>query len=140
MKKGLLVLVKIFLIITLLSIGLYYAYKSMTKNNLDDKLNSLNVSWTELLRLQDEKNNLLEILVQNSSPNIQHVDSLHLSLTEYAKNRKNIGECNPSLVYEQYLSNKYMLPLIKYYSENEKDNTDKQKALTDTNSNIKLIK
>ena len=90
MRKGLIVLVKVFLIITLLFIGLYYAYKSMTKNNLDDKLNSLNVNWTELLKLQDEKNNLLGVLVKNSSPNIQFTDSLNLSLIEYTKNRKSI--------------------------------------------------
>lgn len=139
MRKGLIVLVKIFLIITLLFIGLYYVYKNMTKNNLDNKLSSLNVNWSELLKLQDEKNNLLGVLAKNSSPNIQFADSLNLSLIEYTKNRKSIGECNPSLVYEQYLSNKYMLPLTKFYSENEIKDIEKQKVVKEIKGNIERI-
>lgn len=139
MRKGLIVLIKLFLIITLLFVGLYYAYKNMIKNNLDDKLSSLNVNWTELLKLQDKKNNLLGVLVKNSSPNIQYADSLNLSLIEYTKNRKSIGECNPNLVYEQYLSNKYMLPLTKFYSENGIEDIDKQKVLKGIKDNLERI-
>lgn len=139
MKKVLIILVKTFLIITLLFIGLYYAYKSMAKNNLEDKLKSLNINWTELLKLQDEKNNLLGILVKDSSHDIQYIDSLNLSLKKYTKNRKSIGECNPSLVYEQYLSNKYMLPLTKFYSENKIKYIETQKVLKSINDNIERI-
>lgn len=48
---------------------------------------------------------------------IQYVDSLNMSLIEYNKNRNELKECNPKFVYEQYLSNKYMLPIMKFYSE-----------------------
>lgn len=140
MKKVLIGLVKVFLIITLLFVGLYFAYKSSAKNNLEDKLKTLNNNWTELLKLQDEKNNFLGILVDKSSPNIQYVDSLNVSLIEYTKSRKSIGECNPSLVYEQYLSNKYMLPLIKFYSENDQlADAEKKNALKNIQDNIEKI-
>lgn len=140
MRKALIVLAKVLLIITLLFVGLYFAYKSITKNNLEDKLKTLNNNWTELLKLQDEKNNLLGILVKNSSPNIQYVDSLNVNLIEYTKNRKSIGECNPSLVYNQYLSNKYMLPLLKFYSgNNQLENVEKKKTLKNIQDNIERI-
>lgn len=140
MRKVLIGLFKVFLIVTLLFVGLYFAYKSITKNNLEDKLKTLNDNWSELLKLQDEKSNFLEILVNKNSPNIQYVDSLNISLIEYTKNRKSIGECNPSLVYEQYLSNKYMLPLIKFYSENDQlADVEKKNALKNIRDNIERI-
>lgn len=140
MRKVLIVLTKVFLIITLLIVGLYFVYKSITKNNLEDKLKTLNDNWTELLKLQDEKNDLLGILVNNSLPNIQYVDSLNVNLIEYANNRKSVRECNPSLVYEQYLSNKYMLPLIKFYSENNQlADVEKKNTLKNIQNNIERI-
>ncbi|MFA9189389.1 LemA family protein [Flavobacterium magnesitis] len=140
MKKALIVLAKVFLIVTLLFVGLYFGYKNITKNNLEDKLQTLNDNWTELLKLQDEKNNFLEILVNNSSSNIQYIDSLNINLAEYTKNRRSVIECNPSFVYEQYLSNKYTLPLIKFYSKNEQlvDN-EKKNTLMNVANNIEKI-
>ncbi len=128
-----------FLIITIIFAGIYFPYKIMTKNNLDVKLNTLNVNWVELLKLQDEKNVLLTILIKNSLPTIKYSDSLSLSLIKYIKNRRSIGECSPIFVYEQYLSNKYMLPLTKFYFENEIKNKEKQKAIMGIKKNIKLI-
>ncbi|MEO4004069.1 LemA family protein [Flavobacterium sp. CAU 1735] len=137
MRKALIISVTVFLIITLLFMGLYFVYKNSTKNNLDHKLKTLNNNWTELLHIQDKKNSLLRILVNGGSQNIQYTDSLSIYLREYNANRKDIGECNPDLVYKQYLSNKYMLPLIKFYSENDQlVNIDKKNILKNTLDNI----
>ena len=139
MRKGLIVLVKIFLIITLLFVGLYYAYKSMTKSNLEEKLGFLNKNWTELLKLQDDRNKFLIVLANKSPKDIQYIDSLNINLLEYLKKKKDNEECNPSLVYEQYLSNKYMLPLIKFYFDNQIEDVEKQKALKGIEDNTEAI-
>lgn len=117
MKKILISFIIIFLIIGLFFTGLYFVYKSIVKNNLENRLEAVNNNWIELLQLQDEKNNLLKELINDSLFEIQYVDSLNMSLIEYTKNRREVKECNPKFVYEQYLSNKYMLPLIKFYLE-----------------------
>ena len=140
MKKIAIVLVKVFLIITVLVVGLYFVFKINTKNKLKDKLETLNNNWIELLKLQDKKNNLLEILIDTSLHNIQYIDSLNVDLIEYTKKKDYIKECNPEFVYNQYLSNKYMLPLIKFYSENiQSVGTEKKKALKAIQDNIKRI-
>ena len=123
----------------MLFIGLYYAYKSMTKNNLEEKLGFLNKNWTELLKLQDDRNKFLVVLANKSPKDIQYIDSLNFNVLEYSKKKKDIEECNPSLVYEQYLSNKYMLPLTKFYSENETKDIEKQKVIKGIKDNIERI-
>ena len=133
-------LVKVFLIITVLVVGVYFVFKINTKNNLKDKLGALNNNWIELLKLQDEKNNLLEILIDTSLQNIQYIDSLNINLTEYTKKKDHINECSPDFVYNQYLSNKYMLPLIKFYSENiQSVDAEKKKALKAIQDKIRQI-
>lgn len=127
MKKTLITLSKVFLTIALLFLGSFFAYKSITKNNLENKLENLNGNWTELIKLQEEKNNILKVLINNIPPNIQYSDSLYIHLTRKTYNKKNIDECSPELVYQEYLSNKYMLPLIKFYTENEKTLNDQEK-------------
>lgn len=140
MRKILIVLSKIFLIVILLFVGFYFAYKSSTKNNLDDKLKTLNDNWTELLKLQDKKNNLLGILVINNSSNVRYVDSLNMNLEEYTKNRKSIRECDSNLVYNQYLCNKYTLSITKFYSENDQLlDIEKKKVLKDILYNTESI-
>lgn len=136
MKKTLIVYVKILSIIILLFIGLYFAYKSMTKNNLVEKLNCLNKNWNELLKLQESKDKYLSILANNCPQDIMYIDSLNVTLLASTKTKKEIKECNPNLVYYQYLSNKYMLPIMKYYSDNQIGDTEKQKALKRLENNI----
>ncbi|WP_347066853.1 LemA family protein [Flavobacterium sp. WV_118_3] len=145
MRKALIISITVFLIITLLIVGLYFVYKNSTKNNLDNKLKTVNNNWTELLKTQDKNNNLLRILITGSPQNIQYSDSLNIYLIEYNANRKDIGERNPDFVYKQYLANKYMLPLIKFYSENHQlANVEKKNILKNTLDNIektnKIIK
>ncbi|MEC4049001.1 LemA family protein [Flavobacterium sp. SUN046] len=136
MKRILIVYVKIVSIIILLFIGLYFAFKSMTKNNLDEKLNYLNKNWIELLTVQDKNDKFLSILANKCPQDIMYVDSLNLTLLESTKTKKEIKECNPNLVYDKYLTNKYMLPLMKYYSDNQIGDIEKQKALKSLENNI----
>jgi hypothetical protein len=139
MKKVLIGFAKIFLIIILLFVGLYFAYKSITKSNLEQRLAVLNKNWTQLLKLQDERNKFIVVLANKSPEDIQYIDSLNTNLLEYLKKKKDIEECNPSLVYEQYLSNKYMLPLIKFYFDNQIEDVKKQKALKGIDNNTEAI-
>ena len=111
----------------------------MTKSNLEEKLGFLNKNWTELLKLQDDRNKFLIVLANKSPKDIQYIDSLNINLLEYLKKKKDNEECNPSLVYEQYLSNKYMLPLIKFYFDNQIEDVEKQKALKGIEDNTEAI-
>lgn len=45
----------VFLIIALLFVGLSFAYKGITENNLENRLETVHNNWIELLELQDEK-------------------------------------------------------------------------------------
>lgn len=115
--KKIVFLVKVIAIIIILFIGLYFVYKSIAKNNLVRKQKVLDNGWVELLKSQDEKNDLLSDLIKNSPKNVQYIDSLKISLLDYMEKRKKIKECNQDFVYRQYLSNKYMLPLLMFYAK-----------------------
>ena len=133
-------LIKVIVIIVLLFVGAYFVFKSLTINNLDKKLEVLNSDWVTLLKLQDVKNNYLTELIKDNHKNLEYIDSLKMSLADYFRERKNITECNEDFVHKQYLSNKYMLPLIQSDSNNsELTYLGKDKILKDIQNNIEDI-
>lgn len=140
-KKGLKTLTKVFLVVVLLFVSLYYAYKYSTINNLENRLKTLNDNWVEILQLQEDKNNFLKTIVDLDNKSVQYLDSLKIKIYEYDKGKKNFKECNSDIVYEQYLTNKYMLPLMKFYSDNSMKSEVilKQKKLNGINENIESI-
>lgn len=140
MKKILFTLSKVFLVIILLSLSLYFVYKRSVKNNLEDKLKILNNNWVELIEIQNEKNDFLIKMINESPKEIEYLDSLKEYLIKQTKNKKVVRECDQDFVYEQYLSNKYMLPFIKFYSEKDMlVNIENKNKLNNLHSNLKTL-
>lgn len=119
MKKASLILLKITGIFLVLFVGIYFIFRSITIDNLEDKLSLLNKSWTEVIKLQNENVTLLKVLINSRKEQNQNLDSLKTKLSELSTQIKSYEECNSNVVYDQYLLNKYMLPLLNNYSRND---------------------
>lgn len=103
----------------MLFVGIYFIFKTITVNNLEDKLLLLNKSWIEVVKFQNENVQLLKVLMNNTEEQTLYLDSLKTKLFEIRTQIKSYEECNSNLVYDQYLLNKYMLPLLNNYSRND---------------------
>ena len=119
MKKITLTILKIFGVILLLFVGLWFVYRTITINNLEDKLLKLEQSWIEVVKLQDENLDLVKNLLDNVKEEVLYSDSLRMKLVDLDTERDVFKECDSILVYDHYLLNKYMLPLLNDFSENE---------------------
>jgi|GEM_PF-1796538 len=128
MKKMFVFLCKGIVVIFVFMVSFWFIYKYNTKFNLETKLNYLNKNWSTVLKFQNEKRDLLQALIKESPQDIEYLDSLKNNLLEHSINYKS-KECDSVFVYNQYLSNKYTLPLLRFFLFDVK--FKKQKSVID---------
>ncbi len=128
MKRGLLFFAKLTLGFLIVFFGLYSLYKNSVKENIRSNFEMVNQDWAKIMQLQEVKNIHLRQLLDSTSKNIKFIDSLYFELSTSNK-RKSLPDSN--YVYKQYLSNKYMLPTLRFYIQAKDSNNA---------NNVKLFK
>ncbi len=96
---------------------LYFTVQYNVKNNLEDKQNSVNESWTELFNRSNDRVLLIKkIILENSNR-----DSLNFLIDKNIIIRnQNRDECSVDFVEQEYIVNEMLLKNLRKYAENKK--------------------
>lgn len=95
---------------------LYFIVQYNVKNNLEDKQNSVNTSWTELFNKSNDRVLLIKNIIHENS----NRDSLNLLIdNNIVLRNQNRHECSLNFVELEYLVNGMLLKDLKKYAENK---------------------
>lgn len=100
-------------------------------NSLEKKQEVTEYYWGQFNITYLQTFELLPFLIQKAPQSIQYIDSLKAKQLYLSQIESNPLCCTDNFVYEQYQLNKYLLPLLNYYSANSYDSSSNIKELFD---------
>ena len=124
-------LLKLIIGIAIIFTIVFIFLKVNVTNSLEKKQEVTEYYWGQFNITYLQTLELLPFLIQKAPQSIQYIDSLKAKQLYLSQIESNPLCCTDNFVYEQYQLNKYLLPLLNYYSANSYDSSSNIKELFD---------
>lgn len=122
-------LLKLIIGIAIILTIVYIFLKVNVTKRLEKNQEVTEYHWGQFNKTHLQTFELLPVLIQNTPQSIQYIDSLKVKQLYLSQIKSNPLCCTDNFVYEQYQLNKYLLPLLNYYSTNNYDSGSNIKEL-----------